>query len=119
MHPPEIRLLDAGAGDGALITALVKAKYEQRRRPKRISVTAYEIDESIVPALERTLRSCRAACERSGIQFSADLRNEDFIAAVASLVRSDLFDSSQTPFNAAILNPPYRKIHKRLAHTTG
>jgi len=38
---------------------------------------------------------------------------------VASLVRSDLFDSSQTPFNAAILNPPYRKIHKRLAHTTG
>jgi adenine-specific DNA-methyltransferase len=111
MRPPEIRLLDAGAGDGALITALVKAICEQRHRPKRISVTAYEIDGSIVPALERTLWRCRPVCERSGIQFSADLHGEDFIEAAASLVRGDLFGASQTPFNAAILNPPYRKIN--------
>ncbi|SRR5260221_8676811 len=32
MYPPEIRLLDAGAGDGALITAWVKGISEQRRR---------------------------------------------------------------------------------------
>lgn len=111
MPPPEIRLLDAGAGDGALTAALVNAVCERRRGPKRISVTAYEIDESIVPALERTLQSCGAACERTGIQFSANLRNEDFIGAAVSLVRGDLFGAAQTPFNAAILNPPYRKIN--------
>ena len=70
MHPSAIRLLDAGAGDGALIAAFVKAMGEHRCRPRRISVTAYEIDCSILPALERTLKACRAACERSGIQFT-------------------------------------------------
>ncbi|MEW6306640.1 MAG: Eco57I restriction-modification methylase domain-containing protein [Verrucomicrobiota bacterium] len=110
-HPPDIRLLDAGAGNGALISPFVKAVCEQGCRPNRISITAYEIDKSILPALERTLRSCRTVCERNGVQFSADLRNEDFINAAASLVRGDLFGASQTPFNAAILNPPYRKIN--------
>ena len=111
MHPPEIRLLDAGAGDGALIAAFVKAVCGRRSRPKRVLVTAYEIDKSIVSVLERTLLSCRVECERNQIQFSADLRNEDFIEAAVSLVRGDLFRASQTPFNAAILNPPYRKIN--------
>src|SRR2546422_3060217 len=80
-------------------------------RPKRISVAAYELDEAIVDALERTLRSCRVECSRSGIEFSAELHSEDFIETAVSLVRSDLFGDSKTPFNAAILNPPYRKIN--------
>src|SRR5712691_3864772 len=78
-HPAEIRLLDAGAGDGALTAAFVKRMCGSSRRPKRISVTAYEIDEAIVDALERTLRSCRVECSRSGIEFSAELHIEDFI----------------------------------------
>src|SRR6266581_4123881 len=110
-HPAEIRLLDAGAGDGALTAAFVKRMCGSSRRPKRISVTAYELDEAIVDALERTLRSCRVECSRSGIEFSAELHSEDFIEAAVSLVRGDLFEASETPFNAAILNPPYRKIN--------
>src|SRR5258707_4562661 len=57
-HPAEIRLLDAGAGDGALTAAFVRRMCGSRLRPKRISVTAYELDEAIVDALEGTLRSC-------------------------------------------------------------
>jgi adenine-specific DNA-methyltransferase len=110
-RPAEIHLLDAGAGDGALIAAFVGAMCGHERRPKRISATAYELDEAIVPALERTLRSCRVTCQRCAIQFSSELRNEDFIESAVSLVRSDLFGTSKTPFNAAILNPPYRKIN--------
>src|SRR5947207_1464346 len=82
-----------------------------RLRPKRISVTAYELDEAIVDALERTLRSCLVECSRSGIEFSVEIHREDFIEAAVSLVRGDLFRASKTPFNAAILNPPYRKIN--------
>ncbi len=109
--PTEIRLLDAGAGEGALIAAFVKQSCASGRRPKGITVTAYELDETIVPALERTLRSCRAECKRSGIEFASELHNDDFIEASVSLVRDDLFGASKTPFNAAILNPPYRKIN--------
>jgi len=39
------------------------------------------------------------------------LYSGDFIEAAVSLVRRDLFGWSKTPFNAAILNPPYRKIN--------
>src|SRR5437016_8918535 len=59
VHPAEIRLLYAGAGGGALTAAFVKRICISSPRPTRISVTAYEIDEAIVPELERTLRSCR------------------------------------------------------------
>ena len=106
----EIRLLDAGAGDGALVAAFVRQMCARERRPKRIAATAYELDATIVPALEQTLRSCRAECERTGIVFSSELHNEDFVEAAVSLVRGDLFVGSRTPYNAAILNPPYRKI---------
>lgn len=109
-YPAEIRLLDAGAGHGALITAFVKQVCGSRRLPKQIYVTAYELDESLVPALEQTLRSCRIECGRSGIEFTADLRNEDFIKTAVSLVHANLFGAATTPFNMAILNPPYRKI---------
>src|SRR6266700_1260197 len=110
-RPAEIRLLDAGAGDGALTAAFVKRMCRSRLQPKRISVTAYELDGAIVDALERTLRSCLVECSRSGIEFSQEIHSEDFIEAAVSLVRGDLFSASKTPFNAAILNPPYRKIN--------
>jgi len=110
-HPAEICLLDAGAGDGALTAAFVKRMCGSRLQPKRISVTVYELDETIVDALERTLRSCRVECSRIGVEFSAELHSEDFIEATVSLVRGDLFGASKRPFNAAILNPPYRKIN--------
>src|SRR6266404_3328549 len=42
---------------------------------------------------------------------------ESFIKLPVSFVRGDLFGASKTPFNAAILNPRYRKTnsdsHKR------
>jgi adenine-specific DNA-methyltransferase len=110
-HPAEVRLLDAGAGGGALITAFAEAMCGRSRRPKRICVTAYEVDEAIVPALERTLHLCGSECRKSGIEFSAELHRADFIEAAVALLRRDLFDASKTPFNAAILNPPYRKIN--------
>ena len=110
-HPAEIRLLDAGAGNGALTAAFVATVCAGKRRPNRISVAAYELDKAIVPALEQTLRSCRVECGGSGIEFSAELHNQDFIETAVSLVRRDLFGASNTPFNAAILNPPYRKIN--------
>jgi len=114
--PAEVRLLDAGAGDGALTHALVNEICSRPHRPEKIAVSAYELDAAIIPRLEHTLARCRTECHQMKIEFRADSHNEDFIEAAASLVRRDLFGDSQTPFNAAILNPPYRKINS-ISHT--
>lgn len=103
-------LLDAGAGTGGLSAALVKQLCAANQKPDSISVTAFEIDEALVKQLRSTLQGCREECEHAGIRFSATLLNEDFIAASVPMVRCDLFGSSNPCFNAAIVNPPYRKI---------
>ncbi len=106
----EWNLLDAGAGTGALSAAVVNRLCAVRHKPKSISITACEVDETLLDSLHSTLQSCGHDCERAGIRFSATVLNEDFIAAAVPMVRSDLFVSPQPRFNAAIVNPPYRKI---------
>ena len=85
----EVRLLDAGAGAGALISATAAAAH----RARRIVATAYEIDPVVTPRLERTLAALAAA--RPG--FSA-------------AIHRDFFAATETGFTHAILNPPYRKL---------
>jgi adenine-specific DNA-methyltransferase len=110
IHRSEVRLLDAGAGAGALSAALVGRLCRESRRPRRISITAYEIDTAQMEPLRARLDDCRRECERAGISFSTTVLNEDFIAAAVPMVRGDLFASESPRFNTAIVNPPYRKI---------
>lgn len=110
IHRSEVRLLDAGAGAGALSAALVGRWCHEARKPKRISLTAYEVDSAQIEPLRARLDGCRRECERAGIAFSATVLNEDFIAAAVPMVGGDLFAAAAARFNAAILNPPYRKI---------
>jgi adenine-specific DNA-methyltransferase len=106
----ELDLLDAGAGGGALTDALVQRLCASRHKPKRISVTACELDEALIESLHVTLRGCQRECERAGVRFSATVLNEDFIGAAVPMVRGDLFCSHKPRFDAAIVNPPYHKI---------
>ena len=106
----DLKLLDAGAGAGALTAALVRRLCRGHSKPERISVTAYEFDSALMEQLRATLSECRRGCERAGIAFSSTVFNEDFIAAAVPKVRGDLFTPQPQRFNAAIVNPPYRKI---------
>ena len=110
IHRSEVHLLDAGAGAGALSAALVGGLCRDPRKPKRISITAYEIDAAQIEPLRARLEGCRRECERAGISFSATVLNEDFIAAAVPMVRGDLFATESPRFNTSIINPPYRKI---------
>ena len=107
----EVRLLDAGAGAGALIQAFVETRCATKPLPAMIHVDAYELDPSLLAPLHRTLEHCWQVCLAAGIEFTAEVRNVDFIEATLPLVRGDFFHGPQTPFNAAILNPPYHKIN--------
>lgn len=104
------RVIDAGAGSGALTLALVKHVARQTPRPKSFRITAYEIDPAAIPLLRETLATCAGLCAQAGITFAAELRQEDFVAEAASACEGGLFSPTAQSYNAAIVNPPYRKL---------
>ena len=113
---PIVTILDAGAGIGSLLGSAVAELCARPVKPKEIHVTAYEIDQVLIPYLHQTISLCSLSCEQAGIRFSADVKTVDFIKDIAGLFVGDLFgnNSSRTnmpTFSAAILNPPYKKIN--------
>jgi len=104
-------LLDAGAGLGALTAAVIRRVCSSRTRPVTASVTAYELDSALIDPLRETMDKCRRSCERAGISFSATVLNRDFIADAARRIQGGLGIEEFTRFDAAIVNPPYHKIH--------
>src|SRR5882672_1709299 len=106
-----IRMLDPGAGIGSLSAAFVMEMCQRTRKPRRIELTAYELDSILIEHLEDTLQRCRVECQKVGIEFEARIVQEDFIAAGAHMLAGDLLSfGTRQHFDCAILNPPYRKI---------
>jgi adenine-specific DNA-methyltransferase len=105
-----LRLLDAGAGIGSLTAAWVAEACGRARRPREVSVTAYEIEPLLTEQLRLTLQACASHCRQSGVQFHGEVRQEDFIGAGLAAAPGRLFRSATDPFDCAILNPPYRKL---------
>ncbi len=115
------RVIDAGAGGGALTLALVQRVVAQQPRPLSFHVTAYEVDADALARLHPTLAACAELCARHQIAFNAEVRAEDFIAHTTAALDQALFAPALRTFNAAIVNPPYRKLsvgsptHRQLA----
>lgn len=104
-----MRLLDAGAGVGSLTAAFVGEQVHRDVKPKNIIVTAYEVDPDMIGYLRETLESCESLCSAHGISFYGEIRREDFISDGVRALSGSLFE--QSGYDAAILNPPYRKIN--------
>ena len=105
-----LRILDPGAGLGALSAALVGALCARARPPHSIELVVYEIDTAVRTSLEQTLADCATICKRYGIRFTSELQSTDFVGDAVSILRGGLFATEGVPFDVAILNPPYRKI---------
>src|SRR5271157_2975142 len=102
----EIRLLDAGAGVGSLFVAALAELLGRKASPRRIAVTAFEIDPHLASYLPDSLALCRCACEENGITFTGQVVQADFLASVADQFSGALFSEGTSPrFNCAILNP--------------
>ncbi len=110
MLPRTVRLLDAGAGAGALTLAFVSRCCERSDGVRAIEATLYEVDGEVLDALAATLRACERSCSDSGIRFTFRLHSVDFIEEMSSRLAGDLFVKLPPSFDAAIVNPPYRKI---------
>lgn len=100
------RLLDAGAGIGALSGAALD-RFTARGFPfQHVQVVAYEID----PKLRELL--CQTLAKYQG-RFDVDIsvQRGDFIEEAVKLIFK-----GEERFTHAILNPPYKKIHSASSH---
>ena len=108
--PREVRLLDAGAGAGSLTAAFVSRLCEGRDGVRSVEATLYELDPEILDALYATMRECQHRCAKAGIRFAFTIHPADFIREMSARLAGDLFGALPPAFDAAIANPPYRKI---------
>lgn len=100
------RLLDAGAGVGALSCAFLDRVATGTLRFERIEATAFEIDETLRTHLEKVLASYP-----DRLVINPRVVVGDFIAlAVHEILRG------QANYTHAIMNPPYKKISTGSQH---
>lgn len=103
---PQARLLDAGAGVGALTGAFLERWSSNGFGFGAVDVRAYEIDPTLRSHLSNTLESYA-----SKLAVTSEVVDIDFIeAGAAEVIRH------ARPFTHAILNPPYKKISTGTQH---
>ena len=100
----EIRILDPGAGIGSLFVACVDEICKREQPPRKIAVTAYEVDSILFDSLNDSLERVRDLCHRRGVEFSGNLERKDFIEDYSS-------GDAPNGFTHVIMNPPYKKIN--------
>ena len=108
--PHVVRLLDAGAGAGALTAAFASRLCERNEGVHAIEATLYELDPEILGTLSVTMQECQRRCADAAIRFTFTIHSADFIQKMSALLADDLFSALPPTFDAAIANPPYRKI---------
>lgn len=107
----DISLLDAGAGIGSLLAAVVCELCQRQQKPRSLKVTAYEIDLILIEYLKQVLELCAIECQQFGILFTSEIRQVDFIQDAVDRLQTDLLTQPvKSEFTHAIINPPYAKI---------
>jgi tRNA1(Val) A37 N6-methylase TrmN6 len=91
-----VRLLDAGAGDGALTEAFV------RRWSGAATIVAdlYELDEEVLPALNRRIAAIQSKSA------AITVHSSDFLEDAVRMLHA----ANSHRFSHVIMNPPYKKI---------
>lgn len=103
--PSRSKLLDAGAGRGALSTAFIE-RWRASISSGQLEATAYEIDHVILPELRTELRRF----EHQDVVMQ--VVDGDFIELASTMVALN----RGPRFTHAILNPPYKKISSTSLH---
>lgn len=106
----KIRVLDPGAGVGALSSSLIIEFLNRKSIPEEIELHAFELDENLIENLQKTLDASLELCRQAGVKFSYKIYNQDFIAGGVEWVEGAPFDSGPR-FDCVIMNPPYKKIN--------
>lgn len=102
----DLRLLDPGAGSGALSFAFVEWLVPQKHLPTSLEIVAVELDDKLIPPLTETLKSCEALAASVGIKTSTNAVHANFLRLCNE--QADLFSSQGLlkGFSHVIMNPP-------------
>ena len=100
------RLLDPGAGTGALTCAFLDRSVGEELRFSRVDVEAFEIDDALRSVLTETISPYTEQSTIKATTFPGDF----ILAAVTKGLARD------QKFTHAILNPPYKKIRNNSEH---
>jgi adenine-specific DNA-methyltransferase len=120
----EVKILDPGAGAGALFSACVESLISRQERPNSVEILAYETDDFIIPYLEKSLKWCESLCTSAGISFRGEIKVKDFISSAITDTERNLYSVSDKLFSHIIINPPYKKINgqtpmSKMLHSAG
>jgi len=111
-----IRILDAGAGTGVLGCALCEHLANQKEKPSKIKLVAYETDEGLIELLERAIKYLKRYIEEKGIPFEFQIKKEDFVLKYAHNLQKmpSFFNQPENDikYDICISNPPYFKLPK-------
>lgn len=111
LHRKDVRILDPGAGTGLLTVALAERLATSDLRPRSVHAVCYEVEKAFLPFLEENLEMCAGDCSKTGLTFTFEIREHDFLQSAASLLECSVFGLPPVEqFDLAILNPPYKKI---------
>lgn len=102
-----IHILDPGAGVGVLGVAVITQICTWDNKPEKITLTCYEIDESLLPYLEQSLSLCEEICLQHAIKFTSNIETGDFVSKAINTLHSKI----KNTHDFSILNPPYKKIN--------
>jgi adenine-specific DNA-methyltransferase len=103
--PPHLRLLDAGAGHGALTSAVLQRAV--LAGVKSAHATLYELDSALLGGLNQTLEQAQTLARDFGLELHTSIINADFLQAAQA--------KPLETFSHAILNPPYGKLARQTA----
>lgn len=114
-----LRILDPGAGSGALTAAIVQ-RIITEAPGLTVEATAVEVDESLHQHLSATLADCVSTASEHGVRVSTQLVSADFIGG-------GTLTSQWSPderYDLVIMNPPYGKLgtsspHRRALLSSG
>ncbi|MDR3674417.1 MAG: Eco57I restriction-modification methylase domain-containing protein [Acidobacteriota bacterium] len=110
------RLLDPGAGIGALSSAFCD-RVSQLRTGRRLEIHLFESDEGLLPSLRRSMEHSKQHLAAAGHSlFYSIHEGKDFIIDAAAEVFGEpsLFSQKGAlgEFDGVIMNPPYFKLNK-------
>lgn len=107
-----LRVLDPGAGVGSLTTALLAHLCSKNPRPKKIDVTAFEIDPELSIDLAKNLQDCQKVCSSVGVTLVFTIINANFLSVCSGYdMKDDSFNPNVACFDIVVMNPPYAKIN--------
>lgn len=112
--PDRFRLLDPGAGTGALTLAVCQ-RLLGSQTPHQLDVHLFETDPEVLPVLRDNLHEAAMTLQEAGHQLNYVVDERDFILDVDGHRVKTLFSNERNlpEFDGVITNPPYFKINKQ------